>query len=55
MGRELGWGEARRDLEAESYLATAATEYGVAPSPTSSEAEREPALAASAIKGPITG
>ncbi len=55
MARELGWGEARRDREAESYLATAATEYGVAPSPTSSESEREPALAVSAIKGPITG
>jgi glycerol-3-phosphate dehydrogenase len=55
MGQELGWGEARRDRESDSYLATAATEYGVAPSPASSESEREPALAAAAIKGPITG
>ncbi len=55
MGRELGWGEARRDLEAEAYLATAATEYGVAPSPSTSESEREPARAAKAVEGPITG
>jgi glycerol-3-phosphate dehydrogenase len=55
MGRELGWGEARRDLEAETYLTTSAREYGVAPSPESSEPEREPALAAPPVQGPITG
>jgi glycerol-3-phosphate dehydrogenase len=37
MGRELGWGAARCDLEVETYLATAATEYGIAPSSAPSE------------------
>jgi hypothetical protein len=55
MGRELGWGETRRDLEAETYLTTAGREYGVAPSPTSPESEPEPALAAPTVQGPITG
>ncbi len=32
LGTALGWGETRRALEVESYLATARREYGVAPS-----------------------
>jgi glycerol-3-phosphate dehydrogenase len=40
MARELGWGETRCELEAETYLANAAREYAVAPSsaPPDSEA-----------------
>jgi glycerol-3-phosphate dehydrogenase len=57
MGRELGWGPARCDLEADTYLMTAAREYGVAPStvPSASESERELALDAPPVQGPITG
>jgi glycerol-3-phosphate dehydrogenase len=55
MGRELGWGEARRDRELDAYLATAALEYGVAPSPSTPESEREPTPAPQSVQGPITG
>jgi glycerol-3-phosphate dehydrogenase len=51
MGGELGWDEARRDLEADAYLATATREYGIAPSPSAQESVPEPALAAPPITG----
>ena len=51
MARELGWSDARRDEEAAAYLASAATEYGIAPSPSLTELAREPALAAPPIAG----
>jgi glycerol-3-phosphate dehydrogenase len=51
MGGELGWDEARRDLEADAYLATATREYGIAPSPSAQESAPEPALAAPPITG----
>jgi glycerol-3-phosphate dehydrogenase len=55
MARELGWGEARRDVEADAYLATSNREYGIAPSPSPPETEREPALAAPPMGDSITG
>lgn len=55
MASELGWGDARRDLEAEAYLATATREYGIAPSPSPHESALEPALAAPSVQGPIAG
>jgi glycerol-3-phosphate dehydrogenase len=51
MAGELGWSDARRDLEAEAYLATASREYGIAPSPSSPQPASEPAL----VTPPITG
>jgi glycerol-3-phosphate dehydrogenase len=51
MGGELGWDEARRDLEADAYLATASREYGIAPSPSAQESAPEPALAAPPVTG----
>jgi len=51
MGIELGWDEARRDLEADAYLATATREYGIAPSPSAQESAPEPALAAPPVTG----
>ena len=51
MGEELGWDEARRDLETDIYLATAAREYGIAPSPSPQESAPEPALAAPPVSG----
>ena len=51
MGSELGWDEARRELEADAYLATATREYGIAPSPSAHESAPEPALAAPPIPG----
>ena len=57
MGRELAWGPARCDLECDTYLLTAAREYGVAPSTAASEAEseRELAFETPPVQGPITG
>ena len=66
MASELGWGDTRRDLEADLYLTTAAREYGIAPSPsrpetetatqigTEPEPERERPLPAPPVGGPIT-
>ena len=66
MASELGWGNTRRDLEADLYLTTAAREYGIAPSPsrpetetatltgTEPEPERERPLPAPPVGGPIT-
>ena len=51
MAMELGWDEARRELEAEAYLTTATREYGIAPSPTARESAPEPALAAPPVTG----
>ncbi len=51
MAGELGWNVARRDLEADAYLATATLEYGIAPSPSAHESAPEPALAAPPITG----
>ncbi len=51
MAGELGWDDARRDREADAYLATATREYGIAPSPSAPEAATEPALAAPPVTG----
>jgi glycerol-3-phosphate dehydrogenase len=61
MATELGWGDTRRDLEADLYLTTATREYGIAPSPSPPETETEPEpgrerpLPAPPVGGPITG
>jgi glycerol-3-phosphate dehydrogenase len=39
MARELGWGETRCELEAETYLSSAAREYAVAPPSSSPDSE----------------
>jgi hypothetical protein len=55
MARELGWGTARRDLEAETYLASAREEYGIAPSPTLHESASEAMRTAPPVEGRIAG
>jgi glycerol-3-phosphate dehydrogenase len=55
MAAELGWGASRRDVEAETYLASAREEYGIAPSSSPADSEREPAFVAPSVHGPITG
>ena len=52
MARELGWGETRCELEAESYLATAEREYAVA---GSIDAESEAADRAGEVAGVAGG
>ena len=51
MARELGWSDDRRDEEVAAYLASATTEYGIAPSPSPPEPARGAALAAPPIAG----
>jgi glycerol-3-phosphate dehydrogenase len=55
MARELAWSGSRCDREVGAYLETAAIEYGVAPSPSRPESERERALSSQAVEGSITG
>jgi glycerol-3-phosphate dehydrogenase len=51
MARELGWGETRCELEAESYLATATREYAVADPIDAAEATGSAGAAGSAAPG----
>jgi glycerol-3-phosphate dehydrogenase len=55
MGRELGWSASRRDLEAETYLASAPEEYGIAPSPTPLGSASEAMRTAAPVEGRIAG